>query len=328
MNQRECKEKIAGRAFTLIELLVVISVIAVLISLLLPAVQSSREAARRIHCSNNLKQIGLGLAQYAHQFDCFPAGYMTDEKGQGPHAPLDPDSLDSGPGWAYGVSILPFLEQSPLFASMNLNMPCYSTTQATSVNTVLSVYLCPSVSESSRSFKVTSQQSQTLANFARSHYILNAGNEEPWHYQTFDQRSIADGPFFRNSFMPIASFTDGLSGTMLAGEHTSLLSDKTWVGVVPGAVVCPAPAFAFSSCDYAASMVLSHTGPAAQEKNVIHPPNSRMSHVNQMYAEHPGGVNIILGDGSVRFVRESINQRVWAALATNRGHEVISSDSF
>ncbi len=113
--------------------------------------------------------------------------------------------------------------------------------------------------------------------------------------------------------------TDGLSSTLFMGEHTPILSDKTWVGVVPGAVVCPTPRFAFSSCDYAATLVLTHSGPAAGEGDIIHPPNARSCHVCQMYAEHPGGTNILLGDGSVRFIKESINQRTWAGLACRRG---------
>ena len=112
------------------------------------------------------------------------------------------------------------------------------------------------------------------------------------------------------------------------GEHSAVLSDKTWVGVVPGAVVCPTPRFSFSTCDYAATLVLSHSGPSAKESGIIHPPNARTCHVCQVYSEHPGGANILFGDGSVRFITETINQRNWAAMATMKGMEVISHDNF
>jgi len=314
--------------FTLIELLVVISIIAVLIALLLPAVQAAREAARRSQCTNNLKQVGLALHNYESVFACFPPAYLSQRGGGGVHGAPDPTTLDAGPGWAYGAMLLASMEQQPLYQALNVNLPCWLPANSTGASTVVGTFLCPSVSASSRTFKVLDQPGQALAEFARSHYVLNAGNEEPWGYQVQDHQGIADGPFYRNSLVRIANITDGLSSTLFMGEHTSILSDKTWVGVVPGAVVCPTPRFAFSTCDFAATLVLTHSGPAAGEGGVIHPPNARSNHVCQMYSEHPGGANILLGDGSVRFIKESINQRTWAGLATCRGGEVISADQY
>ena len=319
----------AGRtAFTLIELLVVIAIIAVLIALLLPAVQSAREAARRAQCTNNLKQIGLAMHNYESAFDCFPPGYMTRRGGGGVHGTPAPDTLDAGPGWAYGTALLPSMEQAAVYHALNVDLPCWSPANSTGATTSLATFLCPSVGESSRVFDVLDQPGSRLARFSRSHYALNAGNDEPWGYSVEDHRSIADGPFYRNSHLTIASVRDGLSNTLFMGEHSPILSDKTWVGVVPGAVVCPRPRFAFSTCDLAATLVLTHSGPAAGEGDVIHPPNSRSCHVCQMYAEHPGGANVLLGDGSVRFIKESINQRTWAALATCARGEVISGDAY
>lgn len=314
--------------FTLIELLVVIAIIAVLISLLLPAVQSAREAARRAQCVNNLKQIGLGMANYESAFRCFPAAYLSAPVGDAIHGPANSVSLDSGPGWAYGTQIAPFMEQSLLYQSLNVNIPSWSPANETGTRTSVSAFLCPSVSDDSKSFDVLDGSGARLARFSRSHYVLNAGNNEPWIYQTFDHRNFADGPFFRNSATTVAAVTDGLSNTLFMGEHSAILSDKTWVSVVPGAVVCPRPRFALSLCDYAATLVLTHSGPSAFEGGIIHPPNSQAAHVCQMYSEHPGGANVLLGDGSVRFIKATVNQRAWAALATIRGGEVISADSF
>jgi prepilin-type N-terminal cleavage/methylation domain-containing protein/prepilin-type processing-associated H-X9-DG protein len=312
--------------FTLIELLVVIAVIGVLIALLLPAVQSARESARRAQCVNNLKQIGLAMHAYESANRCFPPGYLALVGGGGVHGAPNPVTRDAGPGWAYGTVMLPFLEQQPLYQAMNVDLPAQFPENRTGVTTSLSTFLCPSSSDDSRLFDVLDEPGAVLARFARAHYVLNAGRDEAWGYTIDDHRRIADGPFYRNSRTTIAEIRDGLSNTLFMGEHVPILSDKTWVGVVPGAVVCPTPAFAFSTCDYAATLVLSHTGPSADEDNQIHPPNSRLAHVCQMYSEHPGGANILLGDGSVRFVKESINQRAWAALATIKGGEVVSAD--
>ncbi|ADV63108.1 hypothetical protein Isop_2537 [Isosphaera pallida ATCC 43644] len=314
------------RGFTLIELLVVIAIIAVLIALLLPAVQSAREAARRAQCVNNLKQLGLAMHNYESTFGVFPPGYMTDRLGLGVNGPRQPDTFDAGPGWAYGAALLSFMEQSPVAQALNFNLPCNFPANVTGVLTVISTHLCPSVSESSTVFNVLDLPGNPIARFARSHYVLNAGRDEPWSYSVLEQRPFADGPFFRNSDIRISNVTDGLSNSMFMSEHTAILSDKTWVGVVPGAVVCPRPRFAFASCDFAATLILSHSGPSADENFVIHPPNARTSHVCQVFSEHPGGANCLMGDGSVRFIKETVNQLTWAALCTIAGGEVISGD--
>ena len=170
------------------------------------------------------------------------------------------------------------------------------------------------------------ESGQTLAKFARSHYVCNVGQEEPWGFTIDDYSEIADGPLYRNSPTSAADIRDGLSNTVFLGEHHPILSSKTWVGVVPGAAVCPTSRFAFSSCDHAATLVNVHSGPASDETPmVIHPPNSPVCHVCQMYAEHPGGCHVLLGDGSVRFVSEYINQLTWAALSSRAQGDIVGA---
>jgi len=315
--------------FTLIELLVVIAIIAVLIALLLPAVQSAREAARRAQCVNNLKQIGLATQNYHDVHGQFAPGYLILPGGNAIMGPPDAETRDTGPGWAWGTLILPYLEQAPLHSSMNFDLPCWAPANSTGARVSVAAFLCPSVSEASTTYDVKDEPGATLATFSRSHYLANSGRREAWAYAVDDWTSISDGPIYRNSRTRIASVTDGLSNTIFFGEHSPVLSDKTWVGIVPGSVIFPTARFAFAEGDLAATQTLAHSGPNTwEDPPQVHPPNSRLGKVCQMYAEHPGGCNVLMGDGSVRFAKSSISQTVWPALSTIAGGEVVSSDQF
>lgn len=321
------------RGFTLIELLVVIAIIAVLIALLLPAVQQAREAARRTQCKNNLKQLGLAFHNYHDTHGCFASGYVSDWRDT---ANRDPQTWDGPPGYAWGALLLPFLEQTNLQRAFNMNRPCWHPDNAAVARTKLPVFLCPSVSGGDAGFAVLDNAGTPMPNtanpyfFGHSHYIGNAGHEEPWgEPQLGSWDPLANGPLYRNSRVRAGDVTDGLTNTVFLGEHSSVLSDKTWVGVVPGSFSHHQPKFkallgADAEADAAATYVLSHSGPAAGELNIIHPPNSPTAHVCQMYSEHTGGSHVLLGDGSVRFVSEFIHQPTWAGLCSRNGGEVIS----
>ena len=307
-------------AFSLVELLVVIAVIGILVSLLLPAVQAAREAGRRSSCQNNLKQLGLAMHLYHDTHQVFPPSYLADTHSPG----RDAQTLDGPAGFAWGGLLLPQIEQSALHDALDFRLPCWHLSNSSAAMTRLPVFLCPSASQVSGSVSVRGRSGDLLAQFGRSCYVANAGQKEPWGLSVPDYAGIADGPLYRNATTRMASVTDGLSQTVFLGEHSPVLSGKTWVGVVSGALVCPTnPArFPHSQCDEAATLVNEHSGPAPDEVDPltgfapIHPPNSPLCHVCQMYAEHPGGANVALGDGSVRFVSQFIHQPTWAALSS------------
>jgi prepilin-type N-terminal cleavage/methylation domain-containing protein/prepilin-type processing-associated H-X9-DG protein len=314
------------RGFTLIELLVVIAIIGILVSLLLPAVQQAREAARMTQSRNNLKQIGLALHNYLDTHSVFPAAYLADTR----HPTRDPDTYDGPNGFAWGAMLLPFLDQAPLYNTLRTDRPCWDAVNAQAVLTTLPVFLSPSATNSNGPMIVRDAAGVQLARFGRSHYVANAGQDEPWGYQLEDYSGIADGPMYRNSKTRAGDVSDGLSNTVFIGEH-SIVSDKTWVGVVPGAEVCTIDPqrFPITECDAAATLVNVHSGPAVAEIDPvtgfapIHPPNSPLCHVCQMYSPHAGGAHILLGDGSVRFVSQYIHQPTWAALSSCRKGEVV-----
>jgi len=312
------------RGFTLIELLVVIAIMGILMALLLPAVQQAREAARQTQCRNNLKQIGVALHNYHDQHRVFPPAYIADSLASS----RDPATYDGPQGWAWGMMLLPFLDQAPLYNRLDSKLPAWDAAHAAWVQTSLEVFLCPSATGNDGAVEVKDgpvATGSTLATFGRSNYVANVGQEEPWAAAIEDWGKVADGPLYRNSRTRVADVTDGLTQTVFIGEHHPIISNKTWVGVVPGAQVCPndPDRFPGTTCDAAATLVQVHSGPAASELDVIHAPNAPTCHVCQMYAEHVGGANVLLGDGSVRFVSQFINQDTWAALCSRAEGEVV-----
>lgn len=349
----------SSRGFTLIELLVVIAIIAVLVSLLLTAVQQAREAARRSQCKNNLKQIGLALHNYHDTHSVFPAGYYSwaTNNGSAPSwAQMDPSTWDAAQGWAWGTMLLPYLDQSPLYSQLDVNSACWERVNSTGVATKLPVFLCPSSSGDDEPFQIMNESGGplTIAGqqplFGRSHYVASHGQESCWGEcgastsgEVFtniytsatttvtingDASRVADGPFFRNSKTSFRDVTDGSSNSIFIGEHSSKLSDKTWVGVVPGAFTHPRFTSPANGPDAAATLALVHAGPSGGELDItgfpiIHSVNFPTYHVGQMFSEHTGGGHVLMGDGSVRFVSENIDLFLFAELSSIGEGEVV-----
>jgi len=347
-------------AFTLIELLVVIAVIAVLVGLLLPAVQKVRESAFRLKCANNLKQLGLALHNYEGANRAFPPAYTTANTsldGSAFGINYGDEYRNGPPGWAWGVFLLPYVEQEALFRRFDLALPCWSPAFAAAVATPVSMYLCPSASGGSDGFDVEREGADirhgvpitrsdgSRIRFAHSHYVTNAGIHQPWGRTTAycydydipepipengNRLARIDGPFYRNSRVTVPRVSDGLSNTIFLGEHSSLLSNKTWVGVVPGAVTPPRldlrpwP----SENNGAGCLVGVHSGPDTHDhpEVIIHAPNDPFGHTDQMWGEHGNGCNVLFGDGSVRFVSTFVNPNTFVALSTRDGGEVAGGE--
>jgi prepilin-type N-terminal cleavage/methylation domain-containing protein/prepilin-type processing-associated H-X9-DG protein len=306
------------RGITLIELLVVITIIAILIALLLPAVQAGREAARRARCANNLKQIGLAIHNYYGAVGGFPPGYVSLVPG---HQPTD---LEFGPGWGWGTMVLQFIEQTPLYDALNFNLPITDPGSQTVRASNLSVYLCPS-SDGAGPIRLSDSSGKSLVNdLSPGQYVASAGQ-----FQVADWPSDNNGVFFRNSRVGLRDITDGSSLTMMAGERSRTISDATWVGVVPRAEFCTKPARDYEECRPSYAMVLAHTGPTPPGGYTwVVVPNSKSAAVDNFWSLHPGGCNFVFCDGSVRFLKETIDAEVFSSLSTRAGGEVIGADQF
>lgn len=319
--------------FTLIELLVVIAIIAILIGLLLPAVQKVRETANRIKCRNNLKQIGLGLLAYHNDAGVFPPGYSSTV-GNGGFAD------DRGPGWGWATFLLPYVDQQGLYSSIQFDKDITDPVNAVARQTILPIYLCPS-DPGNTTFAVDVRNDPT-ANYstpltdssgnpvrvARSNYVGIFGSPEITPDPGFLDRSnparglARQGMMYRNSKLRIADVTDGTSNTLFVGERSSNLAYATWTGAVTGGQV---PAKLPDTYGYgpegAPVLILGHTGDASDVPP--HTPNSSVNHVDDFWSRHMQGANFLFVDGSVRIINDTINPATWWGLGTRSGGEVI-----
>ena len=291
------------RGFTLIELLVVIAIIGVLVSLVLPAVQQAREAARRSECKNNLKQIGLALQNYHGSRNTFPPGYISNFDGSG---------NDTGPGWGWVVMILPELDQPSLQNSITFTQPIEAAVNAAARVAPLKAQLCPSdtvVSPWTATMRDSAgKPTTTICLVGASSYIGVFGVGEPG--------IDGEGIFFRNSFIGMRHIVDGTSTTMQVGERSQRWCEATWVGAVTNAQLFPptgSPAVPF--VENASGMVLGHTFEG--------PPNSPGLECNDFSSQHAGGAHFVFADGHVQFISTSMNKLVFRALSTRAGGETI-----
>src|SRR5438132_10712239 len=203
------------RGFTLIELLVVIAIIAVLIGLLLPAVQKVREAANLVSCKNNLKQIGLAMHHYHDSRGTFPVGYYD---------PTPWPQTDNGPGWGWGAYLLPYLEQDNLYNQINFKLDVGDPANAVIRTTFLKSFICPS-DFTPALFTLTDGGTNSWE-LAPGNYVACNGNDGCDDFTTPPHT----GPFLRTTKgLRLADITDGLSNNLLIGDSTARLSSSTCV---------------------------------------------------------------------------------------------------
>jgi prepilin-type N-terminal cleavage/methylation domain-containing protein len=309
------------RAFTLIELLVVIAIIAILVGLLLPAVQKVREAANLISCKNNLKQIGLAMHNYYDTFGRFPVGYYDPTPW--PTNGQTPQTLDHGPGWGWGAYLLPFLEQDNLYKQINFNVDVGDPSMVAVRSTFLKIFSCPSDGNLPTTVTISPNALATNVGppppgngtswvLAASSYVACNGNDGVDCFCTPPHT----GAFLRAvKGFHVEDISDGLSNTFFVCDRPSFLSYCSWVGCPTGA----ANPFLQAPGNYGAevTLVMCHAGPTG--------PNTQgVFDADSTWSPHVTGVPYLFGDGSVHFVANGIDIPTWMALATRAGGEVVN----
>ena len=286
---RETRAERSRAGFSLIELLVVIGIIASLVALLLPAVQQAREAARRLQCRNQLRQIGLALHNYEGTHGCLPFSSLVLT------------AVGNETGWAWGTMLLPYLEQGPLYQQLAPNGDNAPTIPDPNTRTVLPLLICPS--------DASANWNQQKGGHAKSNYVAMFGSNK-------DFSDIGNGMFFYNSSTRDRDITDGMSNTIAMGE-------RSWDGmihpVIGNGTVGRIGSIWFGNLRGNRHDVISWCDPLLvtdQRINGTHP--------NAFSSLHFGGCNFLFADGSVHFLNENIdNVRSFCALSTSHENEAL-----
>ncbi len=311
----------ARRAFTLIELLVVIAIIAILIALLVPAVQKVRSAAARLQCSNNLKQLGIAIHSYHDANKEIPPNAKIISYNWGA------DRAQLGPNtWTWIARILPYIDQGALATQYNIPNGTMGAAQ-TGLATSITVLNCPVAASFEKSNPATDWAningiSMGLTNYrgvSGSNWGVNSGSTfataypvtdpDPSHGQ--DGLDKGNGMFYRTSGkrkLTLAGISDGTSNTLMIGESTHSFDQHCGGWAYPNYV----------------------NGTCAIPLNYSDSGNTPGNWPNRysFYSKHEGGGNFCFGDGTVRFVTDSVNISVYRGLATIRGAETVNPESF
>jgi prepilin-type processing-associated H-X9-DG protein len=294
--------------------LVVIAIIGTLVGLLLPAVQSAREAARRSQCTNNLKQTGLALQNYHEARRQLPEGWLCNpDRSDAHHA-------EEGVGWGWGSRILPYVEENATSKSIDIKTPIASAS-STVLGKVIPGFLCPSDASAGRpTFNPGEEggadndhehpdQTPGATTYARSNYVGMFGSNG-WEDEDEDGDGTVEEPgepydgngmFFANSRMPFRHVTDGLSKTIMVGERDSRIGGSLWLGMVEG--------------------LAEPIGRAVAHGH--HAPNGDPAeqHFGDISSRHQGGANVVFADGHCDFIAETVDVALFQKLCTRKGGE-------
>ncbi len=353
------KSRSRRQGFTLIELLVVIAIIAVLIALLLPAVQAAREAARRIQCTNNLKQIGLSLHNYESSTGSFPPGGESTNFALSPPATQFVDG-----GWGTLARILPYAEGGNSFNALNFNADYNEATgmNMTGCSTVLNFFLCPSATRTPSGGRDGSDPNDARSNAFGGYGVADYGATV---YTDINPLGVASNPgtavpyrlktsrvngLLKASQTRIAEATDGTSNTIAiaedAGRDARFLSPykegyydgvnarpTIGAGAAGGAGIYrrywrwaePDGGFGVSGGPNNKFRPMNEASPFLQSGPTA---GNNAGANDEMFSFHPGGVNVLFGDGSVRFLKDTVNVVTLRGLVSLNGSEVLSADSY
>ncbi len=323
--------------FTLIELLVVIAVIAILIALLLPAVQAAREAARRARCVSQLRQIGIALQNYHDAMGGFPVGFLV------PSRPVPATTSVSQYRWSVLAQMSPFLEQKALFDALNFDFAVgykptdgslfwpFHPANATAMATHVALFLCPS-----------DGAPPPMPDTGPTNYAFCSGDGS-----NGGEATGANGTFVRGPSISIRDILDGTSATAAASEHLLGVAGPYSQTTPeprpsdPSRALARAPApLTDASCSAAPSGWLFNKGAGWWDGNYMNTLYNHHETPNGLgvdcityhdpgwmaaRSKHPGGANVLFGDGHVTFQADAVAPAVWRAIATRAGGEIVPS---
>jgi prepilin-type N-terminal cleavage/methylation domain-containing protein len=288
------------RAFTLVELLVVIAIIGILIGILLPAIQAARESARRMSCTNNLKQIGVALHLYHDALKHLPAGWTAYDANNQPYA------LGT-PGWSWATRILPYMELGSVSkSSIDFKLPLSDPANAYVRTLNIAEFRCPS---DPAKLTFIDEEDPLQQELAVGNYVgvFGTGNIHDSATVPAGNQFVGDGILYHNSAVKFRDIRDGLSHTFIVGERSSALSFSTWVG----------------------SPANDDCGPGMVLGSALDPPNSLGFTTNpdphNFSSRHSQGANFCSADGSVRLVDQNIDEAVYKALCTRASGDSIGN---
>jgi prepilin-type N-terminal cleavage/methylation domain-containing protein/prepilin-type processing-associated H-X9-DG protein len=350
-------------AFTLIELLVVIAIIAVLIALLLPAVQAAREAARRAQCVNNLKQMGLAIHNYLSAVGTLPMGGVT-YSNRNFNSPCDAATMTGDKQTSFFCLILPYMEQQQVANAFNFDFPTAGAwgpshggrVNATSLLTAISSYICPSDLQQTPPPVPASSQN----GYQQCSYAANAGtwNVLGYAYGCAVQGNVnypgrieypGNGPFDKSTAYREADVWDGLSNTIFAGEYSRYVNDPvSWMnqwGRLQAFILGSPGSFAARGQTMACTLPRINANlkipclPGAELPDgtaddsdykawTLDPARYKEIGNFGFHGQHPGGANFLFGGGSVKFLKQTIDQRTYMGLGTRASGEAIGADAY